>query len=469
MAVGLGYRAWINIRPADNIGPAVSLRMWATAGAAMALIVVTHAIVLLVVAAALGILSTWWAWASVATVVASLAARGHYKAPITLSVAREAGSLIGCAWWPFLVLTLFKVRGISTATLIEVGALSAAALLAAHCGLYSLLRGLRSRGWFAQRTLLIGGGQVSAQLASTLEEHPEYGLRPIGFLDAVDDVHSTLPTFGTVDTLRRVLSEKRIDRVVIAFGATREADMVDVLRACEDASVDIHVLPRLFELATAVSSRNVDDIWGFPLLRIHQPLLHRHARTAKRAFDALVVTFALLLLSPLYVTIALVVKLTSPGPIHFRQRRVGRRGADFEVLKFRTMQTNPRSDAEWRPASDLVTRTGRVLRRTGLDELPQLWNILRGDMSLVGPRPERPFFVEKFKTEIPHYDDRHRVPVGLTGLAQVHGLRGDTSIDERARLDNQYIENWSLWCDVVILFQTVSAVIRDVMERKAPP
>lgn len=133
------------------------------------------------------------------------------------------------------------------------------------------------------------------------------------------------------------------------------------------------------------------------------------------------------------------------------------------------MQTNPRSDAEWRPASDLVTRTGRVLRRTGLDELPQLWNILRGDMSLVGPRPERPFFVEKFKTEIPHYDDRHRVPVGLTGLAQVHGLRGDTSIDERARLDNQYIENWSLWCDVVILFQTVSTVIRDVMERKAPP
>jgi len=133
------------------------------------------------------------------------------------------------------------------------------------------------------------------------------------------------------------------------------------------------------------------------------------------------------------------------------------------------MWANPRSDTEWRPASDSVTRTGRVLCHTGLDEHPQLWNILRGDMSLVGPRPERPFFVKQFKTEIPHYDDRHRVPVGLTGLAQVHGLRGDTSIDERARLDNQYIENRSLWRDVVILFQTVSAVIRDVMERKAPP
>jgi len=253
MAVGLNYRSWVNTRPADNSWRTVSLRMRATAGAAMAVIVVTHAIVLLVVAGALGILGTWWAWASVAMVVASLAARGHYKAPITLSVAREAGSLIGCAWWPFLVLALVKARGISTATLVEVGALSAAVLLVAHCGLYSLPRGLRSRGWFAQRTLLIGGGQVSAQLASTLEEHPEYGLRPVGFLDAVDDVHSSLPIFGTEDTLRGVLSEKRIDRVVVAFGATRGADMVNVFRTCEDASVEIHVLPRLFEVAHPVT------------------------------------------------------------------------------------------------------------------------------------------------------------------------------------------------------------------------
>jgi hypothetical protein len=128
------------------------------------------------------------------------------------------------------------------------------------------------------------------------------------------------------------------------------------------------------------------------------------------------------------------------------------------------MRVNSRSDVEWNPTNDAVTKIGKVLRVTGLDELPQLWNILKGDMSLVGPRPERPFFVEQFKADVPRYDDRHRVPVGLTGLAQVHGLRGDTSIDERARLDNQYIENWSLWRDVVILFQTFAAVIRNTFE-----
>jgi len=143
---------------------------------------------------------------------------------------------------------------------------------------------------------------------------------------------------------------------------------------------------------------------------------------------------------------------------------VGERGVIVDVLKFRSMRVNSRSDVEWNPTNDAVTKIGRILRLTGLDELPQLWNILKGDMSLVGPRPERPFFVEQFKVDVPRYDDRHRVPVGLTGLAQVHGLRGDTSIDERARLDNQYIENWSLWRDVVILFQTFTAVIRNTFE-----
>jgi lipopolysaccharide/colanic/teichoic acid biosynthesis glycosyltransferase len=143
---------------------------------------------------------------------------------------------------------------------------------------------------------------------------------------------------------------------------------------------------------------------------------------------------------------------------------VGERGVIVDVLKFRSMRVNSRSDVEWNPTNDAVTKIGKVLRVTGLDELPQLWNILKGDMSLVGPRPERPFFVEQFKADVPRYDDRHRVPVGLTGLAQVHGLRGDTSIDERARLDNQYIENWSLWRDVVILFQTFAAVIRNTFE-----
>jgi lipopolysaccharide/colanic/teichoic acid biosynthesis glycosyltransferase len=175
-----------------------------------------------------------------------------------------------------------------------------------------------------------------------------------------------------------------------------------------------------------------------------------------------VAALGLLLLSPLYALLAVAVKLSSSGPVHFRQQRVGQRGETVEILKFRSMRVHTDSDTEWTIAEGAVTKVGRIMRVLGLDEIPQLWNILRGQMSLVGPRPERPFFVEQFKAEIPHYDDRHRVPVGLTGLAQVHGLRGDTSIEERARFDNHYIENWSLWRDLTILMQTLFAVVRNV-------
>ncbi|HVA02319.1 MAG TPA: sugar transferase [Acidimicrobiales bacterium] len=431
----------------------------------MRTVALADAVLLVGVVAGLGLsLATWWAWAAVVMVVSALALTGHYLPRITLSVAREAPTLVACAWAPFLVMALAKVPGPSTSRLIVTGAVVAGSIVVARCATYGLVRLLRTRGWFAERTLFVGAGDVSAKMAVTLEEHPEYGLRPVGFLDEVDSAGLPLPLFGGVGMLRMVLSEERIDRVVVAFGVTRESDMVDVFRACEDASVEIHVLPRFFELATAMNSRNVDDVWGYPLLRLRRSVLRRHSRIVKRIFDATVAAFALLVMSPLYAAIATVVKLTSPGPVHFRQQRVGQRGVIVDVLKFRSMRVNSRSDVEWNPTNVAVTKIGHILRVTGLDELPQLWNILRGDMSLVGPRPERPFFVEQFKVEVPRYDDRHRVPVGLTGLAQVHGLRGDTSIDERARLDNQYIENWSLWRDVVILFQTFTAVIRNTFE-----
>jgi len=464
MSVGLSYQTWAASRASTTGAPAVPLRLRLSAGTAMGAIALVDSVLLLAVVGLFGLpLSAWWAWAAVASVVSALAVTGHYHSRITLSVAREAVPLLVCTLAPFLVLALLTVHGVTTATLVEAGALCLGTAVVARGALYAVIRVMRGRGWFAERTLFVGAGQVSAKLASTLEEHPEYGLQPVGFLDEVDSSGLRLPLFGGVGMLRMVLSEERIDRVVVAFGVTREAEMVDVFRACEDASVDIHVLPRFFELATAVNSRNVDDVWGFPLLRLRRSVLCRHARAAKRMFDASAAAVALLLVSPLYAAIALAVKGTSRGPVHFRQQRVGERGVIVGVLKFRSMRVNPTSDTEWNPANDAVTRIGRVLRVTGLDELPQLWNILRGDMSLVGPRPERPFFVEQFKAEIPRYDDRHRVPVGLTGLAQVHGLRGDTSIDERARLDNQYIENWSLWRDLVILFQTVTAVFRNMV------
>jgi len=166
------------------------------------------------------------------------------------------------------------------------------------------------------------------------------------------------------------------------------------------------------------------------------------------------------LCSPVLLASAAAVRLTSRGPVFFRQTRIGQRGEFFQMLKFRTMKENSDSDTTWSVSDDLRrTKVGRVLRVTSLDELPQLFNVLKGEMSLVGPRPERPFFVDQFRVAVPGYDDRHRVPAGMTGWAQVHGLRGDTSIADRAKFDNHYVENWSLWRDIVILFRTVGSVL----------
>jgi exopolysaccharide biosynthesis polyprenyl glycosylphosphotransferase len=278
-----------------------------------------------------------------------------------------------------------------------------------------------------------------------------------------------LPVFRGVENLRTIMHRQQVDRLVVAYGATRDATMVDVLRACEGTSVAVHVLPRFFELGLPVGSRQVDDVWGYRLVQLRRPMARRRARLVKRAIDVVAAAIGLALVSPLYAVLAVAVKLSSAGPVHFRQLRLGQNEEPIEVLKFRTLRVNPRSDTDWNPGTEDTTAVGRVLRMSGLDELPQLWNILRGEMSLVGPRPERPFFVEKFKAEIPRYGDRHRVPAGLTGLAQVHGLRGDTPIDERARLDNQYIENWSLWQDAVILVSTISAVVRNGLRARRNP
>jgi exopolysaccharide biosynthesis polyprenyl glycosylphosphotransferase len=463
MAVGLNFQSWATTSPVGVHSVAGRRRWRAPARPEMAVVAFADfaalaAFVMIVAPLA----ATWWSYVFVGSVVLLLTATGHYRSRITLNIAREARSIAACTAVPLLVLAAVHIAGVSSEGLIVAGLSVVAAMLVLRCALYALIRRLRAKGVYGERTLIIGAGQIGTTFAATLEEHREYGLRPIGFLDDVDGADLPLPLFGGVALLRMVLFEERVDRVVVAFGRAREADMVDVLRACEDASVDIHILPRFFELGSAVHATDVDDVWGFPLVRLRRPVRRTFSRAAKRAFDITVAGIGLLLFSPVYVVLALAVKLSSPGPVHFRQQRVGQRGETVEILKFRSMRVHTDSDTEWTIAEETVTKVGRVMRVLGLDEIPQLWNIVRGQMSLVGPRPERPFFVEQFKAEIPHYDDRHRVPVGLTGLAQVHGLRGDTSIEERARFDNHYIENWSLWRDLTILMQTLFAVVRNV-------
>jgi exopolysaccharide biosynthesis polyprenyl glycosylphosphotransferase len=383
---------------------------------------------------------------------------GHYRSRITLSIARDARTVVACSAVPFLLAGVISGHG--TVALLALAGSAAGSLLVLRAFTYGGIRSLRSRGFFGERALIIGAGPVGVTLASTLVEHPEFGLRPIGFLDDVDSAGLPYPLLGKVDSLARVLVDRDVERVIVAFGVTRESEMVDIFRVCDEASVDIHVLPRFFELGLAVDERNVDDVWGFPLLRLHRNALRSFSWACKRAFDRTLAALILVLIAPLYGLLALLVKISSPGPVHFRQKRVGQRGEVVEMLKFRSMVVHNGTDVEWTAAANGMTRIGRIMRKFSLDELPQLWNIVRGDMSFVGPRPERPFFAEQFKTEIPHYNERHRVPVGLTGLAQVNGLRGDTSIAERARFDNLYIENWKLSRDLVILGRTVSTLLR---------
>jgi exopolysaccharide biosynthesis polyprenyl glycosylphosphotransferase len=223
------------------------------------------------------------------------------------------------------------------------------------------------------------------------------------------------------------------------------------------------VVPRFFELYGADRRSHVEVIWGVPLVRLRRwPLRPSHS-LIKRGTDVVVSALALIVLSPLFAATALAVRLEGGRGVIFRQTRIGRNGAPFTLYKFRSMRPADEAERDTRwsiDGDDRIGPVGRFLRRTGLDEAPQLVNVLRGDMSIVGPRPERPHFVRTFGKAVRRYGDRHRVSVGLTGLAQVNGLRGDTSIDDRVTFDNYYIDNWSLWTDVKIMLRTVKTFFR---------
>jgi exopolysaccharide biosynthesis polyprenyl glycosylphosphotransferase len=245
-----------------------------------------------------------------------------------------------------------------------------------------------------------------------------------------------------------------VRNVIVAFGSASEQELVGIVRRCHDHRVQFYVVPRLFELGVSAGEVGL-EVDGLPLVKVQRPGTSADLWPAKRAFDIAAASLLVLLTSPILIACAIAVKLSSAGPVFFRQVRCGIGGAPFDILKFRTMRVNDDSNTQWTVDNDdRVTWAGKLLRPSHLDELPQLFNVIKGDMSLVGPRPERPHFVEQFAAEIDEYHYRHRVPVGITGWAQVNGYWGDTSIETRVRLDNRYIENWSMWRDLVIALRT---------------
>ncbi len=391
----------------------------------------------------------------------ALRAAGSHRARINPRLSDDIAGILARLAVATLVLVPF-VPETRLGTYLRLAGPAVALVIVARGLGYKLIREARAQGLVVEPTLIVGAGNLGVQVATTLQEHLQYGLHPVGFLDSFEDEGLPLSILGDVSDLEYVIREFDVKRVIVAFGAAREPQLVSVIRDCDHLPVEVHVIPRFFELGVSpAQGMCVDDLWGIPLIRLRRSALRSAAWRTKRGFDLVVASLMLLVAAPAFAACALAVRLSGPGPVFFRQKRIGQRGEVFELLKFRTMKENDDSETTWSVAEDdRRTRVGAFLRRTSLDELPQLVNVIKGEMSLVGPRPERPHFVDQFRVAVPGYDDRHRVPAGLTGWAQVHGLRGDTSIPERARFDNHYIEHWSLWQDLVIVYRTIGSVMR---------
>ena len=326
----------------------------------------------------------------------------------------------------------------------------------------------RRHGVLTKPTLIVGAGRVGQLAANRLLAHPELGLKPVGFIDKepLDEARLPVPVLGASWDLERLIEQHGIEHVVVTFSTAPSEVLVREVERCEQLGVGVSLVPRLFERVT--ERLTVEHIGGLPLLSARRADPKSWQFAVKYTVDRMVAGAVLLIGLPVFLLLALGTWISVGRPIFFRQPRFGRDGREFEMLKFRSMRASaepveiPDLPPDTAPGGvegdDRRTPFGTFLRRTSLDELPQLVNVLKGDMSLIGPRPERPDFVRLFERNVHRYNDRHRVKSGITGWAQVHGLRGKTSLSDRVEWDNYYIENWSLWLDVKILLMTVWAV-----------
>lgn len=319
--------------------------------------------------------------------------------------------------------------------------------------LRKMLRYYRSLGRNLKHILLIGSGSGAQMFFSAVKDTPTLGFHISGQVCSGDSLE-TLPRFGGIADLEHVLNGRVFDEVVCALDAEETFYMKQVIQACEKSGTRLSIIPFYHEFMP--SNPCFDEISGIPLLNLRRVPLDNSANAfTKRLFDIVGAITLIALTSWIMLIAAVGTKVSSPGPIIFRQERIGRDKKRFTMLKFRSMRVNKLANTAWsRSEDDRKTRFGAFLRKFSIDELPQLFNVLAGDMSLVGPRPELPFFVEKFRETVPLYMVKHQVRPGITGWAQVNGLRGDTSIPERIKYDIFYIENWSLIFDIKILFLT---------------
>ena len=393
----------------------------------------------------------------VAAVLVILAAGRQHRLRICLRVSDQAGRILISTAVPALAL----LEWLPASRVLWLALWSGALVFIFRSILCAVLRAAHRRGLLTEPAVVVGAGTFGAYVAELMREHPEFGLRPMGLLDDGPPRRDlSVPSLGSPAELIDVVQRLGIRRVIVCFSsACRDEDIVTVMRANRPLRADVYVVPRLYELGMAVPRGCLDEIWGIPLIPLrsfgHSPA----ALMLKRVFDVVVSAVLFAMAAPLMLALALAVRLRSGQTALFRQARVTGQGRIVPIMKLRTLAAHRDHDIRW-TAAEHSSRLSRRLRATHMDELPQLVNVMRGEMSLVGPRPERPYFAERFGREIPRYEDRTRMPAGMTGWAQVNGLNGDTSIYERARFDNYYVEYWSVWLDLVILARTLAAVVR---------
>ena len=313
-------------------------------------------------------------------------------------------------------------------------------------------------GYKQQRVLIIGGESVAKQVMKQITSVPELGYRLYGVI--AEDMNSFIPAgfyLGDYSKFYDTVRANLIDEVIIALPLSERETILQMIDKCEAEGVRVRIVPDFFSLIR--NKAVLESLGNIPLISTRlEPLSLLRNRVVKRSFDVLFSLFVLIFFSPVFLIIALLIKITSPGPILFKQKRIGSNNIEFDIYKFRSMvvQDIKDTDTKWTTKEDpRVTKIGKFIRKTSLDELPQFWNVLLGDMTVVGPRPEREHFVEEFRKHIGDYKVRHLIKSGITGWAQVNGWRGDTSIRKRVEHDLYYIENWSLLFDLKIIFMTV--------------
>jgi exopolysaccharide biosynthesis polyprenyl glycosylphosphotransferase len=419
-------------------------------------------------------------WLLPPLVIAVLAVRGQYRDRIQVRVLDGLGQVLA-------ITSLSAISLIAAAAVLDPQA-DAAPLIARAwlLGSVYLLGGRALLAWAQRRarqtrllakpTLIVGAGRIGVRVERRLLDQPELGLLPVGYLDADPAPQEMVPdrqgpVLGPPDLAGEVAAATGAQHVVVGFSSAPDRLLQPLVHECEQRGIGISLVPRFFDSVN--THIGLDHVGGLPLFELHSINPKGWEFTVKHVLDRIGAALLLVLVAPVLLTAAALVKLSSPGPVLFRQRRIGRDGRSFRIMKFRSMvhvDEPPDDENVVQLPTDIApggvegydrrTPVGGLLRRTSIDELPQLFNVLKGDMSLVGPRPERPEYVELFGPRVYRYADRHRVKSGITGWAQVNGLRGKTSLADRVEWDNWYIANWSLWLDVKILFMTVSAVIR---------